>query len=292
MNKVPKIFYQAWEDSLPSIIHNKNSLHLPVDIDYKLFSLKDMYLYLENNWGNKYVNLFKSYDKIAHKTDLWRYCILYDTGGMYMDADCLLLHDIDFIFDYDLLFVTNNRGVKDIFNGFIMAPPKCHIYKLMIDYMLKIGNNFNDDYYFNCKFLYQLVSKYIKIDSQNNISCVINNYNYKTLLMVDKYESEIIIDSKNDWIEKNVYIPYYDKKPILLECNKYYPYEKNNIIKIGNSNNYIKTISLNKIYPNNTKIFFIHNYNGTFSYKFNDYKLIITRTDKKDGWEEDLIGYL
>ena len=40
-----------------------------------------MYLYLENNWGNKYVNLFKSYDKIAHKTDLWRYCILYDTGG-------------------------------------------------------------------------------------------------------------------------------------------------------------------------------------------------------------------
>jgi mannosyltransferase OCH1-like enzyme len=112
--------------------YNKNLLHLPVDIDYKLFSLKDMYLYLENNWGNKYVNLFKSYDKIAHKTDLWRYCILYDTGGMYMDADSVLLNDIDFIFDYDLLFVTNNRGVKDIFNGFIMTPPKCPIYKLMI----------------------------------------------------------------------------------------------------------------------------------------------------------------
>tara|TARA_B110000858_G_C17751643_1_gene449984 strand:+ start:1148 stop:1369 length:222 start_codon:yes stop_codon:yes gene_type:complete len=53
-------------------------------------------------------------------------------GGMYMDADSVLLNDIDFIFDYDLLFVTNNRGVKDIFNGFIMTPPKCPIYKLMI----------------------------------------------------------------------------------------------------------------------------------------------------------------
>ena len=52
IKKVPKILYQAWDDgALPDIIHNINMSYLPKDVNYKLFTLKDMYIYLKNNWG-------------------------------------------------------------------------------------------------------------------------------------------------------------------------------------------------------------------------------------------------
>jgi hypothetical protein len=293
ITKVPRILYQSWEGPLPDIIHNKNMSHLPKDIDYNLFTLKDMYIYLKNNWGKKFVTLFNSYDKIAHKVDLWRYCILYERGGMYMDADCVLINDIEFIFNYDLLFVTNNRGIKDIFNGFLMTPPQNPIYREMLDYMLQIGNSFNNDYYFNCKFLYKVVNKYININLNKHIyECSINNATYKTLLLIDKFHNKINIDN-NNWIEKERYVPCYNNIQILIECNKYYPYKKDyNKILIGNSDKNQKIINLNKIYPEDTVLTFIHNFKDTFSYKFNGYNLIITRTDEKSGWGQDLMGYL
>lgn len=261
IKKVPKILYQAWEGTLPEIIHNKNMSHLPKDINYKLFTLKDMYIYLKNNWGKKYVTLFNSYDKISHKVDLWRYCILYERGGMYMDADCVLINDIEFIFNYDLLFVTNNRGVEDIFNGFLITQPENPIYREILDHMLKIGNNFNNDYYFNCKFLYKIVNKYININLNKHIyECIINNVTYKTLLLIDKFQDTINIDN-NNWIENNRYVPYYNNIQILIECNKYYPYKKyyNNNIVIGNSDKNQKIITLSKIYPEDTVLICIQN---------------------------------
>jgi mannosyltransferase OCH1-like enzyme len=94
-----KFFYQVWEPitsnaskKIPDFIMEKNNLHIPKDLEYKLFSLEDMINYLKKNWGEEYVSVFNNYEKIAHKTDLWRYCILYDTGGIYMDADCILLN--------------------------------------------------------------------------------------------------------------------------------------------------------------------------------------------------------
>ena len=53
-----------------------------------------------------------------------------------------------------------------------------------------------------------------------------------------------------------------------------------------------KIITLSKIYPKDTVLTFIHNFEDTFSYKFNGYDLIITRTDKKSGWAQELVGYL
>jgi hypothetical protein len=226
MNIVPKILYQAWEGGLPKCIRDKNKLHLPENIDYKLFTLKDMYVYLRDNWGERYVNLFLSYNKIVHKTDLWRYCILYDTGGIYMDVDCILVNNIKLILNYDLLFVTNNRGVQNIFNGLLMTPPKHPIYQEILYYLLHIGTNFNNDYYFNCKMLYNIVNKYINIKLTKHVySSNINNVNYKILLLIDKKLPEINIGK---WVEYNRYCPCYYDIPLLIECNKYYPYKKHN----------------------------------------------------------------
>lgn len=296
MTGIPKIFYQTWDGKLPSIIENKNKNNLPSDIEYRLYSMRDMVEYLSKSWGSKYVKLFKSYDKIAHKTDLWRYCILYDTGGMYMDADSVLLDNIEFIIsDFDMMFVTNNRGEKDIFNGFLMTPPKNPIFKEMIDYLIRIGNNFNDDYYFNCKYLYNVINKHTLIDLNEQVYKVkIEDNEYNMLLLIDELVPEIKIDRNDEdtWIEKNKYCAYYKKNVILMENNSFYPYKLDNVINIGSSNTNIKVLELNEKYSSSTKLVFISKYKDVFCYRFNNNKLIIRRMDENRGWDQKLIGYL
>lgn len=63
-------------------------------------------------------------------------------------------------------------------------------------------------------------------------------------------------------------------------------------IIIGSSKTNTKIIKLDKIYPKDTKLNFIHNYKDTFTYIFNNNELSITRTDETLGWDQDLIGYL
>jgi len=60
--------------------------------------------------------------------------------------------------------------------------------------------------------------------------------------------------------------------------------EKN--INIGKSETNTKIIDLDKEYPSNTKVVFDYKsqFPITFSYKFNEKQLIITRTDKNSGW--------
>ena len=70
-----------------------------------------------------------------------------------------------------------------------------------------------------------------------------------------------------------------------------YPFISNTLY-IGSSKTNTKIIKLDKIYPSDTKLNFIHNYKDAFIYKFNNNELSITRTDETFGWDQDLIGYL
>ena len=218
---VPKIFYQSWECSLPPQIEAQNKKNIPKDFEYKLYTLEDMRIYLKNKYGIKFLDLFNSYKKIEHKVDLWRYCILYETGGYYLDADSVLINNINLLDDFDMVFVTNNRGVKDIFNGFLKTAPGNPIFLNIINYMCKVGNNFNNDYYFNCKRLYSIVNSYVPIN--------LNQQSYK----IKNKSLCLLIDSKlnylkisDDWEEYGRFGAFYNNILLFIECNKYYPYKK------------------------------------------------------------------
>jgi hypothetical protein len=81
-----------------------------------------------------------------------------------MDVDCILMKNIQCLLDTDCFFVSNNRGNKDIFNGFLGTYKHNPIFLEIINYMLTTQDN---DYFFNCKELYNIVNKYITI--QHNI---------------------------------------------------------------------------------------------------------------------------
>jgi mannosyltransferase OCH1-like enzyme len=215
---IPKLFYQSWcsksnpLSKIPDIILNKTISSIPTDCEYKCYTLIEIRKYLSEKWGHEYVELFDKYKKTPHKIDLWRYCILYDTGGTYMDADCVLNSNINFLYNCNcnMVFVTNNRSIKNTFNGFIMVEKGNIIMKEMISYMLRVGTSIENDYYYNCKELYKVVNKYININNET--------YNYESsignvCLLIDKQQSD------------GRYSAFYKNKNVLVETNRLYPYK-------------------------------------------------------------------
>jgi hypothetical protein len=82
------------------------------------------------------------------------------------------------------------------------------------------------------------------------------------------------------------------KEFYISDFGKYIRNDDLKAIKIGSSEENTKIIQLDKIYPSNTRLIFIHTYVDTFSYKFNNKELSITRTDKTNsGWGQNLVGY-
>ena len=207
-------FYQSWCSNIPDIILEKTILNMPDNAVYKCYSLSEIKDYLLNKWGITYLNLFNSYKSTAHKIDLWRYCILYDTGGFYMDADCVLNSKINFITKSNMCFVTNSSGVKNIFNGFIYVEQGNPIMKEMIDYMITTGVNTTgvnneDNYYYNCEELYRVINKYIDINhSINEYESLIG----RIYLLIDKFCN-------------GRYNAFYENTNILVETNSLYPYK-------------------------------------------------------------------
>ena len=206
---IPHIFYQSWDNELPAVIMSKNNKCIPETFLYKRFCIGDIIKYLTEKWPHV-MDRFNSYTFIQHKIDLWRYCILYDTGGVYMDVDCILMQNINCLLGSDCFFVSNNRGSNDIFNGFLGTYPKNPFYLEIINYMIITEKT---DYFFNCKELYKIINKYISIEQ--------NKYDYE----INERKISILWDIQK---QDNRFYPYYYDKCMLVETNPFYPYINKN----------------------------------------------------------------
>ena len=68
------------------------------EYNYYFFDDIEMDNYMEKNWGHR--KIYKIYkDSIfgASKADIWRYCILYEYGGIYLDFDSSIEFDLNTI---------------------------------------------------------------------------------------------------------------------------------------------------------------------------------------------------
>ena len=87
--KISPIVYQTWSDKYFGRTHF-NSLKkfrsLNPDLSFKIYTDQDVDTYMESNWKNNDIyEIFKNSLIGPLKTDIFRYCILYDRGGYYFD---------------------------------------------------------------------------------------------------------------------------------------------------------------------------------------------------------------
>ena len=94
--------------------------------------------FLQKNYGDTIVKIYKRFPKKAHSADLFRYCWLYKYGGVYLDIKTELIKHLDdiFIFDDKTISSVLSFDGKSIYQGIICSPPGQQFFLNLISFVL------------------------------------------------------------------------------------------------------------------------------------------------------------
>jgi len=141
---IPLTIYQSWHsNNVPRnmALNIKKLISVNPEFDYYLYSDDDCSNFIKNNFDEDVINAFDTLIPGAYKSDLWRYCILYIKGGIYLDLkfyckiplkNILKYNSTIFVKDRHLSHMTP-REKNNIYNAFMISIPNNIIFKHCID---------------------------------------------------------------------------------------------------------------------------------------------------------------
>ena len=215
------------KNEVPEIV-KKNIMSLNENINYQLFDFEDGKKFIKDNFkpniANRLVERINNLRRLAHKSDLLRYCLLYKLGGVYIDIDLEPLVPFrDIIKDYN--FVTqlpcktrinteNKEPYRHIVNGFIYSEKNNGFLFNEIKFLMKMSSY--SKHYIPCNHFYQNMSAYfnmipyseIKVDDKIfyfNIEIKKNDEKYQ---IVDKNNKILINSNGYDYPKGIIYKKY------------------------------------------------------------------------------------
>ena len=202
--------------------------------------------FIKDNFDEDVVYAFDKLKPGAFKADLWRYCILYIKGGIYLDIKYYCINNFKLINLTDKEYWVKDRpqfNNNGIYQAFMVCLPKNIILKKCID---EIVENCKYSIYYN-NSLYDtldytgpgLLANYFKTNYINNLPL---NFNGKTILFHDKpiltSYNEYRRDQSNNEITKSGYYELVLKRELynypILKPEKSFDYSKSIHKKINN----------------------------------------------------------
>lgn len=142
---VPLVIYRSY------LTRDSTSNEIPVDMkaavdktismtpefDNYFSSDSDCLAFIQENYEPNVANAYRSLKPAAFQSDLWRYCILYKKGGVFIDIKMELhLPLIEILKEYPKIFNGNipEANPKDqVHNVFMSSPPGNPVFKACID---------------------------------------------------------------------------------------------------------------------------------------------------------------
>lgn len=141
--KVPPIVHLTWKsrDKVPQKVWDHLETVVPSNFEYRFYSDEDCEQYMEERFGSKITQLYRDIPSGAHRADTFRYAVLYDVGGVWLDIKNYPKVSLDRMFDLNLDFTTSITPTTGLVHqGVISAAPKLALlYECFFD-SLKYGN--------------------------------------------------------------------------------------------------------------------------------------------------------
>jgi mannosyltransferase OCH1-like enzyme len=144
---IPLNIFQTWHSkSLPPLMtETKNIIqNMNPAFNYYLFDDNDCREFIKNNFNSNILNAFDSLIPGAYKADLWRYCILYKKGGIYLDIKYTPLNGFKFINLTEKEHFVLDMNKVGIYNALMVCLPNNPILLKAIN---KIVQNVKNKYY-------------------------------------------------------------------------------------------------------------------------------------------------
>lgn len=97
---------------------------LAPEFEIHLYNDADCEAYLLHHYGPRYVAAFRSFPVGAHKADLFRYCLLFQEGGVYLDIKTMLTQPLAPLVTGDSAVTVFSVNERTIYQGILMVPPR------------------------------------------------------------------------------------------------------------------------------------------------------------------------
>jgi hypothetical protein len=158
---IDKIILQCSRKKIDDNYFNNIKSYFNDEFVYYNFIESDCIEYFQNNPLIGFENIiekFNSFKNGAHKMDLFRYYFLFINGGVFIDDDVLIYHNLNQILsNYDLLLVNSNSHPYSICNGMLgCSKNNSIIYKALVDAYNIDNMLLFKDYFLICKNLYSI----------------------------------------------------------------------------------------------------------------------------------------
>jgi len=145
--KVPLNVYMTWgELNIPNDMYDNINYNITnnSEFDFYIYDNDKCREFIIDNYDSDVLYAYDSLIPGAYKADLWRYCILYKKGGVYIDIKYKIVSKLlKIVQKYPICFV-KDRYSNWVYNGIMIAPPELHVFKLAIN---KIVQNVKNKYY-------------------------------------------------------------------------------------------------------------------------------------------------
>ena len=207
---IPFNIFQTWhsKDLSPKMLEAVNAVkeHNP-EFSYHLYDDADCLDFITTYFDKSVVDAYNTLLPGAYKADLWRYCVLYIRGGVYLDIKYYPVNGFKFL---ELVksehFVKDREhflGEKGIYNGFIISKPNNQI---LWNCIRQIVDNVNTQFYGKNSFEPTgplLVSKFISEHMYNNLSLLYEEDSFNTVIVLQhKLQKNVILRMYSEFREE------------------------------------------------------------------------------------------
>lgn len=263
--KIPRVIYQTFEEyNVPNGMYTsiKSWIDLNPEYEHYFFNEEDRVKFIETHFDNVVLDSYLKLLPGAFRADLWRCCVLYVKGGVYVDADMVCLKSLNELIEDIDTFITcrdDPMSTKFLANGFIASTPNHPFLKKQIDNIVENVQNLKVRYYLDITgpgLLGKSVNEICSRTEHGEFDLGINNLN--------GYSFKVM---KHDWVTKNF---TYNDTPILITE---YSNKNNDMSKIGNQTFY-SMVQNGEIYQSIPFNIFYTSYDhlGVNTYMFNSFK--------------------
>jgi mannosyltransferase OCH1-like enzyme len=124
---IPLNLFIFWhtKDLPPNMNENYTLLKLQnPEFTHYLFDENDGREFINNNFNKDVVYAYDNLTPKAYKADLWRLCVLYINGGIYLDIKFKCTNNFKLIALTEKEFFTRDRNPIDVYNGLIICKQK------------------------------------------------------------------------------------------------------------------------------------------------------------------------
>jgi hypothetical protein len=148
---IPKIIHQTYMDKsrIPQKVYD-NINQYANGYTHIIYDDNECIEFIKKYYSQIVLDKFLSLKKGAHKADLFRYCVLYIHGGIYMDIKTILIQDISTIFNKDSdikIYTSIGNNNTTIYQGIIATVPRNVFFLKLIDLLVNTPTNTIDSYY-------------------------------------------------------------------------------------------------------------------------------------------------